>query len=176
MKANFDLIPFAIDTAPAISIMGEIERQQNQLTIEYQLTGQIIIPPTVNNPTRQFDLWEHTCCEFFIGLKDSTQYWEFNLSPAGHWNVYRFLDYRENLLEETAFDTLPFEVLQENDNLQLNLKIDLQRIIPPEQSLEVGVTAVIKDRASQLSYWALTHPGKEADFHDRDAFTIYLDN
>jgi hypothetical protein len=71
---------------------------------------------------------------------------------------------------------LPFEVLQENDNLQLNLKVDLQRILPPEQSLEVGVTAVIKDRASQLSYWALTHPGKEADFHDRDAFVIYLDN
>jgi hypothetical protein len=176
MKANFALIPFKTDIASAISITGEIERQQNQLTLKYQLTGQIIIPPRVNHPTRQFNLWEDTCCEFFLGLKDSRQYWEFNLSPAGHWNVYRFLDYRQDLLEETAFDRLPFEVVQGNDNLWLNLKVDLQRIIPPEKSLMVGVTAVIRDRAGQFSYWALTHPGKEADFHDRDAFRICLDN
>lgn len=175
MKAKFALIPFNTDTAPSIEITGEIERQQNQLSIQYQLTGQIVVPPTVNQPTRQFDLWEDTCCEFFLGLRDSRQYWEFNLSPAGHWNVYRFLDYRQDLLEETAFDRLPFKVLPGNGNLQLNLKVDLQPIIPPEQSLEVGVTAIIKDRARQLSYWALTHPGKKADFHDRDAFSIYLD-
>jgi len=33
----------------------------------------------------------------------------FNLSPAGHWNIYRFEDYRQGMQEEMAFVT-PFSV------------------------------------------------------------------
>ena len=172
---SFALIPFAKDTAPAIKITGEIQRQDNQLAIEYQLAQKsaIIVPHKADLPLRQLDLWSHTCCEFFLGLKDDSKYWEFNLSPAGHWNVFRFLDYRQNMTQETAFDTLPFRVLQDN-YLQVSLQIELNKIIKPEQSLEIGVTAVIEDRENQLSYWALNHPGKEADFHLRDSFAIAL--
>jgi hypothetical protein len=176
MKYKFSLIPFTPDTAPAVQITGNIERRHNQLNIEYRLAGRslILIPETFNTPTRQFNLWQHTCCEFFLGLQDSTQYWEFNLSPAGHWNIYHFLDYRQNLVEETAFDSLPFQVLPGNNILELKLKVDLTQIIAPEQSLEVGIATVIKDRESQISYWALTHLGKEADFHQRNSYLLKL--
>jgi hypothetical protein len=196
MKANFDLIPFATDTAPAIEITGEIERRDNQLTVQYKLASKpkerlddlyalrspkesknplpMIILPLAQSPTRQRDLWEHTCCEFFLGLPDSTQYWEFNLSPAGHWNVYQLLDYRQNLTEDQAFDALPFQVSQGENYWQLQLKVDLSKIISPKQNLVVGVTAVIEDQTNQLSYWALAHPGKEPDFHHRDAFILEL--
>jgi hypothetical protein len=176
MKSSFSLISFTPDTAPAVEITGNIERRHNQLNIEYRLVGQtaIAIPKIAKTPTRQVDLWEHTCCEFFLGLQDSTQYWEFNLSPAGHWNIYRFLDYRQNLVEETAFDSLPFQILPGNDFLELNLKVDLTPIIAPEQGLEVGIATVIEDRSSQISYWALTHLGKEADFHQRNSYLLKL--
>jgi hypothetical protein len=188
MKANFALIPFATNTAPDIEITGAIERQDNQLNIEYKLVSKLqarspreinsplpmIIPTIAPTPTRQRDLWEHTCCEFFLGLPDSTQYWEFNLSPSGHWNVYRLLDYRQNLTEEPAFDALPFQMSQEENYWQLQLEVDLPKIIPPEQNLAVGITAVIEERPNQLSYWALSHPGKEPDFHHRDAFILEL--
>lgn len=176
MKSSFSLIPFTPDTAPAVQITGNIERRHNQLNIEYRLAGRslVLIPETSNTPTRQFNLWQHTCCEFFLGLQDSTQYWEFNLSPAGHWNIYHFLDYRQNLVEETAFDSLPFQVLLGNDFLQLNLKVDLTPIIASEQSVAVGIATVIEDRESQISYWALTHLGKEADFHQRNSYLLKL--
>lgn len=176
MKSNFSLIPFTPDTAPSVQITGNIERRHNQLNIEYTLAGrsQILLPATSNRPTRQFNLWQHTCCEFFLGLQDSTQYWEFNLSPAGHWNIYRFLDYRQDLVEEIAFDSLPFQVLPENDNLQLKLQVNLNKIITPEQSLQVGITTVIEDRERQISYWALTHSAKEADFHQRNSYLLKL--
>ena len=173
---NFSLTPFDSNTAPAIAIKGNIERQHNQLKIEYKLKGalQIIIPKQSDSPTRQYDLWEHTCLEFFLGLKDSTRYWEFNLSPAKHWNVFHFLNYRQNIAEEMAFNSLPFKVLLENDSLLLNLEVNLDKIISPESDLEVGITTVVEDRQQQLSYWALTHPTKKPDFHHRDSFIIEL--
>ena len=175
MKLDFSLVPFAADDSPAVKITGNIERQNNLLIITYKLLGaSIIIIPETTTPIRQFDLWEHTCLELFLGLKDSTKYWEFNLSPIGHWNIFRFLDYRTNISEEMAFTALPFQVSPQNNYLQLNLQVNLDQIISPQQDLEVGITAVVEDRRKQLSYWALTHPAEEADFHSRNSFMIHL--
>lgn len=171
---SFTLIPFDRDAAPSIGVTGKIERDNNELKIEYNLQKSlVIIPEAANNFTRQFDLWEHTCFEFFLGIKDSSQYWEFNLSPSGNWNVFRFPDYRQDIAEEMAFDKLPFQVLQDN-SLQVMAKIDLDKIIAPEQNIDVGITTVVEDGDANLSYWALSHPGKEADFHLRDSFAIAL--
>ena len=171
---SFTLIPFNQDAAPPIGVTGKIERNNNELKIEYNLQkSQVIIPEVANNLTRQFDLWEHTCFEFFLGIKDSSQYWEFNLSPSGNWNVFRFPDYRQDIAEEMAFNQLPFRVLQD-DSLQLRAEIDLDKIIAPEQNIDVGITTVVEDEDANLSYWALSHPGKEADFHLRDSFLIEI--
>ena len=180
---NFSLIPFDSDLALAIAIDGKIERDRQAypkgnrdlLRIEYKLKGvsQVVITKQSDPPTRQYDLWEHTCFEFFLALKDSTIYWEFNLSPAKHWNVFRFLNYRQDIAEEMSFGTLPFEVLLQDDSLLLNLEVELDKIISSESELEVGITTVVKDE-QQLSYWALTHPAKEPDFHHPDSFIIKL--
>ena len=177
MKSSFTLIPFNIDTAPEIAIIGNINRQGHQLQIEYQLVGklaQILIPQPAKLSERKYDLWQHTCLEFFLGIKDSTKYWEFNLSPAGHWNIFYFNNYRQNIAEEMAFQNLTFPVFFQENILTLNLKVNLDKIIFPQQDLVVGITAVIEDQAQQLSYWALSHLQPTADFHDRNSFLINL--
>lgn len=176
-KSDFSLIPFALNTSPSIQITGTISRWHNKLNIQYLLLGNlsaIIIPQSVASPTRKYDLWEHTCFEFFLGLKDTTKYWEFNLASSGNWNVFYFLNYRQAIAEEIAFTSLPFTVLQQNDSWQLNLEVDLNTIISTEQDLDVGITTVLENQNHQLSYWALNHPTREADFHDRNSFIISL--
>jgi hypothetical protein len=111
------------------------------------------------------------CFEFFLGLKDSDQYREFNLSPAGHWNVYCFKAYRQEMQEELAFLSLPFFVRKHSDALLLDLNLNLDMIVPAEHALEVAISAV---RSGNVTCWALTHPGPEADFHRRDSFIIEL--
>ncbi|MEM8720974.1 MAG: DOMON-like domain-containing protein [Cyanobacteria bacterium P01_G01_bin.39] len=175
---SFSLVPFAskIKIDPTIKITGKIARQNNLLSLEYRLDGtaKIIIPDKVASPNRQYNLWQHTCFELFLGLKDSTKYWEFNLAPDRSWNVFHFSNYRQDLAQELAFDTLPFKILPEQDTLQLNLEVDLTKIVSAQHSLEVGITTVIEDQQQQLSYWALNHPGQQADFHCRDSFLIDL--
>ncbi|MEA5623766.1 DOMON-like domain-containing protein [Nostoc sp. UHCC 0251] len=175
---TFSLQPFpSTRSLPNLKIAGDIARNGNKLTICYMLEGnfkEIVIAPPSNTPSRKHKLWQDTCFEFFLGIKDSARYWEFNLSPAGHWNVYRFDGYRQGMQEETAFENLAFNVQNQADGLILVLDVDLEKIISAEQAIEVGITTVIKDRDGEVTYWALTHQGAEADFHLRDSFIVKL--
>ena len=161
----------------SLKIEGEIFRVSNRLGIRYGLlddSGAILIPAPSHIPVRKKKLWEGTCFEFFIAVKDSPRYWEYNLSPSGHWNIYSFAEYRQGMQEDAAVLSLPFSTRFSHGALSLSLEIALDRILHRDQALEVGISAVIKHRGGRMSYWSLSHPGPQADFHRRDGFLIEL--
>lgn len=173
----FSLQPFPSDKLPDdVQITGNITRHHNQLTISYKLVGElteIAIAASSDTPSRKHELWQNTCFEFFVGIKDAESYWEFNLSPSGDWNVYRFDGYRKGMQEEPVFITLPFYV-EQSDIFNLTLNVDLNKIISPNQGIEVAITTVVKQKNNQVTYWALAHQGTKPDFHLRDSFVIEL--
>jgi hypothetical protein len=175
---KFSLQPFSPIGPPlTIKLTGQINRQPSHFSIRYDLRGdlaELMVPAPAALPVRRQGLWEETCFEFFLGVKDSPGYWEFNLSPAGHWNVYRFAGYRQGMAEETALTSLPLSVQRRPDSLAISLELDVGRIVAADQPLQVGITAVIKLAGGGLTYWALTHPGPQADFHRRDGFAVEL--
>lgn len=175
---KFTLVPFPTEgSLPQIELSGSIDRHDEWLSIEYHLQGDlnsIAIDSLVISPSRQLELWQDTCFEFFIGIPGDRNYWEFNLSPSGEWNVFHLDDYRQGLREESAFSSLPFTVERRENSLSLKLKFDVSKIISLAQPLEISVTTVIKSTQDEVSYWALTHTGKEADFHLRDSFMLKL--
>jgi hypothetical protein len=171
----FSLQPFP-PLLTDLEVIGTVARRANVLTLSYSLLGDLAavdIAPSAA-PTRQGELWEATCFEFFLGMKNDKQYWEFNLSPAGHWNVYHFDDYRHGIREETAFTAMPFSVQVEPDALSIALKLNLGSMVSASQMLEMAIATVVKHQDGSLSYWALKHPGKEADFHRRESFMMKL--
>jgi hypothetical protein len=173
---TFSLLPFPSgDILPDIEITGKISRCVNILTIHYDLHGnmaEVDIPTQVDKPIRKDNLWEATCFEFFLGVKDSERYWEFNLSPSGDWNVYRFDAYRQGMQEEMIFPEIPFNIQKRSDSLLLSLDLDLGRIIPKDRGVEVAISSVIRLTDDRIFYWALAHLGKQADFHDRNGFVL----
>ncbi len=176
-QQTFCLQPFPAAEVVPVQITGNISRNYHQLTINYQLVGDlqaIVIAQTSDTPERQHELWQNTCFEFFLGVQNSPRYWEFNLSPAGHWNIYRFDNYRQGMQEETAFNMLPFIVEHQLDSLMLSLNVDLNKIVSSEQLLDVAITTVIKQKDGNVTYWALVHQGEEADFHIRESFIVEI--
>jgi hypothetical protein len=157
MTIDFTLHPFPDERLPNIEIDGKLTQVE-------------IAPPAA--PNRKFELWEATCFEFFLGIPGDRDYWEFNLSPTGDWNIFHLDDYRQGLRNELAFTSLPFTVEQQPNSLLLALEFDLSKIVGVDQSIEVSVTTVIKSIDGEMSYWALTHCGLAADFHRRDSFAI----
>jgi hypothetical protein len=175
---DFVLQPFAPTGRPGdITMRGSAARRADLLAIRYVLRGrlaELVIPGPAGTPARRRGLWEATCFEFFLGAKNSPGYWEFNLSPAGDWNVYRFAGYRQGLSEESALVALDFSVRRRPDRLEVALELGMGELVAADQPLELAVAAVLEFRDRGLTYWALTHPGARADFHRRDSFQLEL--
>lgn len=178
MKQSFSLKPFHSDgSRPEISITGEIGRDLNLFSIRFVMTGNLSdigIPAASNTPERRDRLWEETCFEFFISPKGAGHYWEFNLSPSGHWNVFRFESYRQGMQEEAAIRSLPFFVHAERDSLTISLDMELDVLITKYQPLDVAISSVIKTNDQKTGYWALLHCGVKPDFHCRESFLLNI--
>jgi hypothetical protein len=175
----FTLQPFpAGETRPDWTVTGAIGRKAEILTIDYRISAPlsgIEIPEPDGRPERRIGLWENTCLEFFIGQPGKSRYWEFNLSPSGDWNIFRFEQYRQGLYEEPAFVDLPFQVQREaSRGFHLHLAFTLEPIIPRDRQAEVAISAVIKADNGQEWLYALIHPASAADFHHRDGFILRL--
>ncbi len=181
-KQAFSLKPFEKDTSlSGIEVKGHIARRMNALFVHYEIIGSLLIidiPGQKQKPSRKKDLWENTCLELFVAVKDCDQYWEFNLSPSGDWNVFRFDHYRnegyvDSLREEPSVTSLPMKTQKRSESFSLDLEFHLDKIVRKDQSLEIGVSAIIEFSQSK-SYWALTHCDSVPDFHRRDSFIIKL--
>lgn len=172
----FKLVPFGGIQSSKIGITGGIDRTENQLFIQYKLSGridQIKLPAFSALPTRKNELWKSTCFEFFIAMKNKPQYWEFNMSPSGDWNIYVMDAYRRiGFREETRIAKLSLGFKKQRQSYSIETSMDLSPMFPSNQILQLGITAVIQTLDGLESYWALAHPGQRADFHLRESFIL----
>ncbi|MEB3257659.1 MAG: DOMON-like domain-containing protein [Cyanobacteriota bacterium] len=179
----FSLRPFGSAPAPlGLHLGGEVGRRGDRLAITYQLKGPLAsvvlpTPSTTGAPHRLDGLWKHTCFELFLAAEGLEPYWEVNLAPNGDWNLYRLDGYRRGLAPMGDRDALPFAVKDSEESLVLNLWLELPRELAlacRQRALQLGITAVMEHPQGDLTYWALTHGGEEADFHRREDFLLQL--
>lgn len=168
----------ATNILPPMSISGQAARDANLLAIDFFLTGdlaQLVIAPPAAEPSRRDNLWQTTCFECFFAPPESLAYWECNLSPAGHWNIYRFTDYRQGKQPEATITNPPLTVSRNGkQSLHLSLRLALGKIVLPALPISLGISAVVESCAGTLSYWALRHSGVKPDFHRREDFLLIL--
>ena len=156
-----------------------IEQQRLSLSFEVQGpgVGEILFPENrLKSAARKDFLWQHTCFEAFLALSDSPSYWEFNLSPSGDWNIYRFHDYRQGQSEELRIRSV--HVLKsaqlQSDRFVFEAEVNLAPIRAELNCTTalVGLTCVIETIDHKKSYWAIQHCGSQPDFHLRESFLL----
>lgn len=65
-------------------------------------------------------------------------------------------------------------VLIETDATSVLIRIDDAFPTSPDESVRVGLCAVIEETDGTKSYWALRHPPGPPDFHHPDCFALTL--
>jgi hypothetical protein len=175
---GFRLIPFAA-AAPASSLRlhGWLRRSRGQLLVHYQLEGNpeaLRLPQVAAIGERRDGLWRSTCLECFLALPGDPGYWELNVSPAGHWNLYRLSQYRQDLRPEPSGGPPRLRRQRRAKGLAFELELPLPEALAQAPGLELAVTAVIETSDGLHSHWALVHTGPEPDFHRRESFLLRL--
>lgn len=175
---EFDLEPYPAMPVPAgVRVAGSARRDGPLLEVNWRLeapAGSVAIAELAASPERRFGLWEATCFECFIAAEGRPGYWELNLSPAGHWNLFRFEGYRDQMADESAVEALPFERSDRPGVCAVSARLDTTRLGLAAASWRLGVSTVVVEPSGRTSLWALSHPGAEADFHHPDSLRIAL--
>lgn len=146
--------------------------------LRYLVTGRIdeLVLPTVATPSRADELWKHTCFEAFIRASPSAAYTEFNFAPSRQWAAYRFGAYRSGMKAAGEIDTPQIDVDVSDESCALKVQLNLQDLpnLPSAVLWDFGLSAVIEEKRGAKSYWALTHPPGEPDFHHSDCFALQI--
>lgn len=123
-------------------------------------------------------LWQHTCFELFIGIKNKSAYREINLSPAQAWNCYQFEQYRQpaQMPPVPAQDIQLLELKAQPQKLEAIL--DLHQFLQTNEcqwdDLVFGLTSVVKLKNNSELYFALNHSTDQPDFHCQRDWTASL--
>lgn len=148
------------------------------LSLRYAIEGDLhrLRIPVPAQPLRTDGLWHHTCFEAFLQIPGDEAYQEINLSPSGQWAVYRFTAYRQGLSNPEPVP-IPWIVLRssaERFELTTRLKLGGVTATRDESRRRLGLSAVIEDIDGEISYWAVSHPAGQPDFHHPDSRALAL--
>jgi hypothetical protein len=153
----------------------------SSLAVSYVIEGDLdrMRVPAPRAPGIAGRLWQHTCCELFIGCKGMQAYHEFNFSPSGEWAAYAFGSYRALRNDEsTSAAPAPHVTVRAMPGkLELDALIRLGGLpaLPAGSALSLGISAVTENDQGALAYWALRHPPGKPDFHHAAAFALELE-
>lgn len=172
-----NLVPFNADaTLSSIEVKTQVD--EKIWAWEFKLNGdlsKIILPTFTHQSKRQDELWKSTCFEAFVAISQNN-YIEFNFSPTGNWNCYRFSGYRENMRQFSEIELLDFTILSNNSENQGNYHCRMSvKLANPLPISKMGMTAVIQTTNGNINYWALKHGGEKADFHREQDWLFSFD-
>ena len=152
------------------------ELTEDHIQISYQLNGDLsqLLIPELQAPSASDNLWQHTCFELFIAQADTENYYEFNFSPSTLWAAYAFNSYR--VRQEWHIKNAPnLRISQTLNQLQVEATLNLTDLplLNFNKNWLIGLSAVIKTKHNDLSYWAIKHPEAQPNFHHRDGYIPY---
>lgn len=77
---------------------------------------------------------------------------------------------------DVLIDAPPIDVEAGDDVLELTVAFDVSEVamLGPNETWELGLSAVIEETDGTKSYWALRHPPGPTDFHHADCFALEL--
>ncbi len=176
------LIPFENSSQNSLfHVSAKIQRDSSSsgLALEFLVKGPIQtlkLPELVKASGRADNLWQSTCFEAFLSANQSSDssYFEINLAPDGQWNFYQLTSYRQNLSPVQNIHA-PL-VKTEESEFQYRLTATWENLPPEltEQTFHVGLTVILHSEPGEKSYWALAHKSPQADFHNKESFTVIV--
>jgi hypothetical protein len=151
-----------------------VERAADRMRFDFEIRGEIqqLEIPAPAQSRRTDGLWQHTCCEAFLRPRGEHAYQEWNFSPSSEWAAYAFDGYRAGMRPLTI-STDPIIVCDMGID-RLRLTATIERATGAAAAVQMGLSAVLRDRRGKIYYYALQHAPETPDFHHDTSFAALL--
>lgn len=172
------LIPFESNHLQKFELWADLlvdETDPSKLRLQFQVRDpldEVSLEPREyrfdeTSMVRKDELWKMTCFEMFLNPVGQKQYYEFNFNLEGAWNNYHFAGYRFPQPPQANSDFLVSSLIWKPKDLTVQIQNK-----SPFRHFNVGLTAVIKDKKNQTTYFSLQHEGGKPDFHTASGFIL----
>ena len=172
-----ELTSHAKDPVSAIKVNAHLVRREGGLDLSFNVAGPGL-KVTALADLKRGELWKHTCFEIFARLPGRADYWEWNFSPAGRWDLFAFSDYRTRLMEFRADDGGVKSLAWDGSRLAARIESppspSLDWALRTGERIEWNVTSVLELTDGKVLYRAVKHPAEKPDFHDARGFVTSL--
>jgi len=169
MRRALPIHPAVTTANPALAVEAAAWREGSVVSLQFQIQAArtVLVMPTPSVGERRDGLWQHTCCELFLGATTSPAYIELNVSPSGDWALYHFSDYRKPAAKLTA-EPPTIHAAWKGQDLWVDAAMDAQCWDIPwlADRVRVGLSAVLEFNGGERAYHAIAHPRDVPDFHD----------
>jgi hypothetical protein len=146
-------------------VEGGFYLTEQKLTLQFSITPALFSPPANTSLTVGHKLWEQNCVEFFwYPDKNSTEYFELNLSFDNRWNIYHFSDYRQEMRDVTKDFLATVHYTEHFNQNRITLSVS-----PIEKISSFQLATIIYN--PDANYFSLEH-APQPDFHHPDYFRI----
>src|SRR3954468_9830404 len=112
-----DLVPHpAAPPRGALQVAATALLEPHGLHVTFLLRGgldTLLVAPPAARPGRRDRLWEHTCCEAFVGTPGGSAYLELNVSPSRDWALWAFDDHRAGMRAAATVGAPQLRVLRD---------------------------------------------------------------
>lgn len=158
-----------------IKLYAQLDKDSDKISVVFNLDDpleRVDFSEVKIKPQRKGDLWKETCFELFWSLPRSEKYWELNVATTGDWNVYQFDSYRNPPYPNLKEEALVKDVRSIISRKEIKIDIPIKDFNFQESVLEFSITAVLRLKDGQNTYWAYIHRGEKPDFHIRESFIL----
>ena len=146
----------------------DVARKGDILSLSFCVSGEYAFRGPTAIGSRVTGLWEDTCFEFFLADDSELGYFEFNFSPAGDWQVFRFSDYRSGRQLDSTWAPHDFSHRKATSS-EHHFSFEMGLLEGAwAESPQLQAATIIR-QPKEMLYYALSH-GVRPDFHLRDHF------
>jgi len=152
-----------------IKVEASIEIKEKEIIVTYEIRGELknYIFNKAENKKRANELWRATCFELFIAPENSSNYWEFNISPTKAWNFYAFDSYKKSMREELLPSSPHIEIREEEMLYRCACSLSFRL---KEKYYQFNLAVILLDNKDIRHFYTIYRKKGVADFHNRAYF------
>jgi len=154
-----------------IEIKASFETTDNTIKASFEITGDIS-NYIFNHPSRQTrknELWKETCFELFLAHKNSSEYYEANISPSTEWNFYNFSDYKTDMKEKKDIYAPLISSVKMVDKYSISFEFEFNAI---RSNLSFNLCVILLDKEGIRDFYSIHRKKENVDFHDREYWSL----